>query len=182
MLRSRYLAFVSFWVGLVFSSVCVAPGCSNLIGLGGYSIGGEGGESEAGSSAQGGTSAEGGARNEAGRAGRAVGGDSASAGSAGDSFGEAGEGGAASAGRAGNAGARANPALVPADCNDDNECTHDACASGKCVHSPEDMTTACGTDQVCDGQGLCVRCLDTEPGLGATSVAPPLRRSAWGLV
>src|SRR3954465_13786476 len=84
-----------YFVGSVLAFLCAAPGCSNLIGLNGYSVGGLGGEPE------------GRIHNDAGRSGAAAAGDAASGGYAGALIGDAGSGGnsASSAGRAGASGA-----------------------------------------------------------------------------
>ena len=161
-----------YFIGLVLASLCVAPACSNLIGLNGYSVGGEGGGEP-----------EGRARNDAGRSGGAVGGDSSSGAAAGD-LGEAGSDGVLSGGRTGqagnggnagsadNAGTAGAPGSCPDGCDDGNECTDDACVSAQCVHQPVGMGAKCGTGQSCDADGVCVRCLDTASGTGRDTGCP----------
>ena len=154
-----------YFIGLVLASICVVPGCSNLIGLNDYSAAGQGGE--LGESGESGARA----RNEAGRSGTAAGGNlgqggnSATGGSAGGSIGDAGNGGDVSVGGLGNAGAAgAASDECSDDCNDDNECTDDTCVSAKCVHRPALAGASCGSDLSCDGAGVCVRCQDTAAG------------------
>ena len=154
-----------YFVGLVLASLCAVPACSNLIGLNGYSVGGEGGGEP-----------EGRARNDAGRAGAALGGDSSGGGAAGDTtIGDAGNDGVlngGSTGHAGSGGSAGNGETAgaanscPDSCDDGNECTDDACVSAKCVHQPVAVGTDCGTGQSCDADAICVRCRDTAPGTG----------------
>lgn len=129
--------------------VCAAPGCSNLIGLNGYSVAGLGGESEART------------RPDAGSGGSMSAGGAGSAGSA----------DAASA-----AGAAGETESCVSSCDDNNECTDDACVSEQCVHGPVTGGAPCGGSQICDGRGACVRCIDTADGSeqdsGCTATAP----------
>jgi hypothetical protein len=53
---------------------------------------------------------------------------------------------------------------VPADCNDGDACTADACNAGVCAYSDATSGTSCAGG-VCDGAGLCEVCLDTGSGV-----------------
>lgn len=158
-----------YFVGVVLPTLCVAPGCSNLIGLNGYSVGGVGGvDGVAGES-------EGRTHNDAGRSGAASGGETASGGSAGELVGDAGSGdsvNAGSTGKAGSTGTGGAPAACPDGCDDGNECTDDKCVADKCAHQPLGVGEACGMGQSCDGDGVCVRCLDTAPGTAQDTGCP----------
>jgi len=45
------------------------------------------------------------------------------------------------------------------DCDDDNPCTTDSCASGHCTNLPGSAGTTCAHANVCNAAGQCVECL-----------------------
>lgn len=139
--------------GFALTSVCLAPACSNLIGLSGYGVAGSGGTSDIAGSGN-----DAGSEEPVGRAGAGAGGSAGSA---------------ASAGIGGDAGA---PSECPTDCADDNDCTVDSCNAGECVHHPVEAGTRCGVGRTCDTQAVCVRCRDTAMGEdqdeGCSAAAP----------
>ncbi len=48
---------------------------------------------------------------------------------------------------------------TPAECDDDDPCTNEACVSGSCSRPPAPSGTTCGHAGVCDGAGECVKCV-----------------------
>jgi len=178
-------------VTLSLVALGLAGGCANVIGLGGYSVAGDdagnggtgtaaGGANVAGT-ATGGTAGE----STAGGFGGSVASGGSTAGSAGVVVGEGGVGGApeesagaAGQGDGGEAGGSSAPCATAADCNDDNQCTLEACVSGNCIFSPAEAGTAC-TGGVCNGLAAgekCVACADTAagstPDAGCTAAQP----------
>lgn len=59
--------------------------------------------------------------------------------------------------------------LSPAECDDGNECTSDACTSGVCSNNTLAVSSAC-SGGVCDGSSppLCTECVDNSQCEGAT--------------
>jgi len=138
-----------------------------LIGLGDYGVAQGGADNSAGAGSGGiaGTTVV-----DGGSAGETVA-DGGTGGVPDDNTGSAGESGAS--GAAGSSGA---PSSCTGSCDDSNDCTTDSCASGACAQDAVAVGTACGVARLCDGQALCVRCLDTAAGTaldsGCTAAAP----------
>jgi|GEM_PF-1556285 len=59
---------------------------------------------------------------------------------------------------------------VDSDCDDSNECTTDSCVVGVCQNAYLPAGTSCNTDDVCDGDGICITCLDDNPGTLPTDI------------
>jgi len=156
----------------------VVAGCANVIGLGSYGVAGDdannGGAADgAGVGNIGGdvTAGAGGESTTGGTGGSVAGGGSIAGAGGTQVIGDGGVGGvtdetAGAAGEGGMAGGAAPACATAADCNDDNECTLEMCASGTCVFSPVLAGTACANG-VCNGvasAATCVACADTASG------------------
>ena len=53
------------------------------------------------------------------------------------------------------------------DCDDGNPCTTDTCGEFDCEHTPVAAGAGCGGDDVCDGSGACVACVDNGQAIAA---------------
>lgn len=136
-------------VGLALASV--APGCGTIIGLDDYEV-----VDEASSSSGGRNTGSGGSDN--------TGGDTSSAGTS--------SGGSDTGGNGTGGG---SPNTCDDGCDDDNDCTTDACVEGECLNEPVDEGEACDGGY-CNADADCVACLDDKSGYstdtGCNSITP----------
>lgn len=156
-------------LSIVLGSVGLLAGCGQLLGLGDYEVGGDGGTTTTGGA--------GGSAGAGGSGGASAGGSGGASG--GGSGGTSGGGSAGEGGSTTTRGTGGSAGSGECECEQRDPCMSSECEDGQCVESPQPVGTKCLSGNfsgVCDEQQECVPCVDdasdTETDSGCPETAP----------